>query len=168
MAKKDKPAQVADDLVVTIDYSLTVDGEVLDSSEEEGPLEYLHGYQNIIPGLEREMAGMKVGEKKKVSVAPADAYGEVEDDAIVDVPRNEFPKDLPLEAGLELEVTDKDKNIMLATVLEVNEETVKLDTNHPLAGKTLHFEVSVVDLRSPTEEELAHGHVHAHGHSHDK
>jgi len=168
MAKEDKPAQVADDLVVTIDYTLTVEGEVLDSSEEEGPLEYLHGYQNIIPGLEREMAGMKVGEKKKVTVAPVDAYGEIEDDAIVDVPRNEFPKDLPLEAGLELEVTDKDKNIMLATILEVSEDTVTLDTNHPLAGKTLHFEISVLDLRSPTEEELAHGHVHTHGHAHDE
>jgi FKBP-type peptidyl-prolyl cis-trans isomerase SlyD len=168
MAKEDKPAQVADNLVVTIDYTLTVDGEVLDSSQEEGPLEYLQGHQNIIPGLERELAGMKVGEKKKVTVAPVDGYGEVEDDAIVDVPRNEFPKDLPLEAGLELEVTDKDKNIMLATVLEVGEDTVTLDTNHPLAGKTLHFEVSVLDLRSPTEEELAHGHVHAHGLAHDE
>jgi FKBP-type peptidyl-prolyl cis-trans isomerase SlyD len=168
MSKENKPAQVADGLVVTIDYTLTVDGAVLDSSEEEGPLEYLQGHQNIIPGLERELTGMKVGEKKEVTVAPVDAYGDIEDDAIVDVPLNEFPKDLPLQAGLELEVTDKDKNIMLATVLEVGEDTVKLDTNHPLAGKTLHFEVSVLDLRSPTEEELAHGHVHAHGHSHDE
>jgi FKBP-type peptidyl-prolyl cis-trans isomerase SlyD len=168
MTKEDKPIEVADDLVVTIDYTLTVDGEVLDSSEEEGPLEYLQGHHNIIPGLEREMVGMKIGEKKEVTVAPADGYGEIEDEAIVDVPLSEFPKEFPLQAGLELELTDKDENIMLATVLEVGDDTVKLDTNHPLAGKPLHFEVSVLDLRFATEEELAHGHVHSQRHPHDE
>jgi FKBP-type peptidyl-prolyl cis-trans isomerase SlyD len=160
MAKKAEITQVADDVVVTIDYTLTVDGEVLDSSEEEGPLEYLQGHQNIIPGLERELAGTKVGESKKVTVAPEDGYGEIDEKAIVDVPLDEFPEDMPLEVGIELEVTDKEENIMLATIVEVGKETVKLDTNHPLAGKTLHFEVSVVDLRAATEEELAHGHAH--------
>ena len=168
MPKEDKPGEVADDLVVTIDYTLTVDGEVLDSSEEEGPLEYLQGHHNIIPGLEREIAGLKIGEKKEVTVAPADGYGEIDDEAIMDVPLSEFPKELPLQAGLELEVTDKEENIMLATILEVGDDTVKLDTNHPLAGKTLHFEVAVLDLRSPTQDELAHGHVHSHGHPHDE
>jgi FKBP-type peptidyl-prolyl cis-trans isomerase SlyD len=168
MTQEDKPVEVADDLVVTIDYTLTVDGEVLDSSEEEGPLEYLQGHQNIILGLERELAGMKIGEKKEVTVAPVDGYGEIEEEAIMDVPLSEFPKEFPLQVGLELEVTDKDENVMLATVLKVGDDTVKLDTNHPLAGKTLHFEVSVLDLRFPTEEELAHGHVHSHEHPHDK
>lgn len=166
MAKDEKITQIADDVVVTIDYTLTVDGEVLDSSEEEGPLEYLQGHQNIIPGLERELAGMKIGENKKVTVASADGYGEIDEEAIVDVPFDEFPENMPIEVGIELEVTDKDENIMLATIVEVGKDTVTLDTNHPLAGKTLHFDVSVVDLRSPTEEELAHGHVHSHG-SHD-
>lgn len=166
MDKDNKPAQVADNLVVTIDYSLTVDGEVLDSSEEEGPLQYLQGHKNIIPGLERELDGMKVGESKTVEVAPADGYGEIEDDAIMDVPLSEFPADIPIQAGLELEVTDNDGHIMLATILDVGEDTVKLDTNHPLAGKTLHFEVTVRDLRKATEEEIEHGHAHANGHSH--
>jgi FKBP-type peptidyl-prolyl cis-trans isomerase SlyD len=161
MTKEDKPVKVADDLVVTIDYTLTVDDEVLDSSEEEGPLEYLQGHDNIISGLESELSGMKIGEKKTVTVSPVDGYGEVEEEAIVDVPLSEFPEELPLQAGLELEVTDKDENIMLATILEVGDDTVSLDTNHPLAGKTLNFEVSIVDLRYPTEEELAHGHVHS-------
>jgi FKBP-type peptidyl-prolyl cis-trans isomerase SlyD len=168
MTKENKPARVADDIVVTIDYTLTVDDEVLDSSEEEGPLEYLQGHHNIIPGLEAELTGMEIGEKKEVTVAPKDGYGEIEDEAIVDVPLSEFPDNLPLQVGLELEVTDKDENIMLVTILEVGEDTVKLDTNHPLAGKTLHFEVSVLDLRSPTKEELAHGHVHSHEHDHDE
>ncbi|MGD8455600.1 MAG: peptidylprolyl isomerase [Anaerolineales bacterium] len=161
MTKEDKPVKVADDLVVTIDYTLTVDDEVLDSSEEEGPLGYLQGHDNIISGLESELSGMKIGEKKTVTVSPVDGYGEVEEEAIVDVPLSEFPEELPLQAGLELEVTDKDENIMLATILEVGDDTVTLDTNHPLAGKTLNFEVSIVDLRYPTEEELAHGHVHS-------
>jgi FKBP-type peptidyl-prolyl cis-trans isomerase SlyD len=167
MAKAEKITQVADNVVITIDYTLTVDGEILDSSEEEGPLEYLQGHHNIIPGLERELAGMKVGESKKVTVAPADGYGEIDDEAIVDVPLNEFPENMPLEVGIELEVTDKDENIMLATIVEVGKDAVKLDTNHPLAGKTLHFEVSVLDLRAATEEELTHGHVHSHGGHHE-
>ena len=167
MAKDEEITQVADDVVVTIDYTLTVDGEILDSSEEEGPLEYLQGHQNIIPGLERELAGTKVGESKKVTVAPGDGYGEIDEEAIVDVPRDEFPENLPLEVGLELEVTDKDGDIMLASIVEVGKDTVKLDTNHPLAGKTLHFEVTVLDLRAATEEELTHGHVHSHGSHHE-
>jgi FKBP-type peptidyl-prolyl cis-trans isomerase SlyD len=166
MAKNKNIAQVADDMVVKIDYTLTVDGEVLDSSEEEGPLEYLQGYQNIIPGLEQELSGMKVGEDKKVTIAPEDGYGEIDDGAIMDVPLNEFPENMPIEVGIDLEVTDKDENIMLATIVDVGDDTVKLDTNHPLAGKTLHFEVSVLDLRSATDEELAHGHVHGHGGHH--
>jgi FKBP-type peptidyl-prolyl cis-trans isomerase SlyD len=166
MAKNEKITQVADDVVVTIDYTLTVDGEVLDSSEEEGPLEYLQGHQNIIPGLERELAGTKVGENKKVTVPPEDGYGETDEKAIVDVPRDEFPEDMPLEVGIELEVTDKEEHIILATIVEVGKDIVKLDTNHPLAGKTLHFEVSVLALRTATEEELAHGHVHIQGGHH--
>ncbi len=166
MAEGSKPTQVADDVVVTIDYTLTVDGEVLDSSEEEGPLEYLQGHQNIIPGLERELAGMKVGGSKNLTVAPEDGYGEVDQEAINDVPLSEFPEEVPLEEGFELEVTDKDGDIMLAKIVELGETTVKLDTNHPLAGKTLHFEVKVVDLRPATDEELTHGHVHSEDHPH--
>jgi FKBP-type peptidyl-prolyl cis-trans isomerase SlyD len=166
MAEGSKPTQVADDIVVTINYTLTVDGEVLDSSEEEGPLEYLQGHQNVIPGLERELAGMKMGGSKNVTVAPEDGYGDVDQEAIMDVPLSEFTEEIPLEEGFELEVTDKDGDIMLAKIVEVGEITVKLDTNHPLAGKTLNFEVKVVDLRPATDEELTHGHVHSQDHPH--
>ena len=166
MAEENKPTQVADDLVVTIDYTLTVDGEVLDSSEEEGPLEYLQGHGNIIPGLEKELAGVKVGESKKVVVAPADGYGEIEEDAFMEVPLSEFSEGVPLEVGIELEVTDKDGDIMLVRIAEVGEESVKLDTNHPLGGKTLHFEVKVLAMRQAEEVELEHGHVHMEGHEH--
>ncbi len=160
MDTQDKPKAVADDVVVSIDYTLTVDGEVVDSTEGDAPLNFLQGHQNIIPGLERELAGMKVGDSKKVTVTPAEAYGEVDPENIIDVPRDEFPSEIPLEPGTELEVKNADGEVLSATINEVNGDTVKLDFNHPLAGKSLSFDVTIVDLRTATEEELAHGHAH--------
>lgn len=158
---------VKDGLVVSMDYKLTVDGQVLDSSEEAGPLQFLAGYGNIIPGLEREMMGMKIGESKEVTVQPEDGYGEFDEEAFVEVPRAQLPADLKLEEGLELHVTDEDGNHQAAYVSEFNDESVTLDFNHPLAGAVLNFYVKVVALREPTEEELDHGHVHeAGGHHH--
>lgn len=160
MDTQDKPRAVADDVVVSIDYTLTVDGEVVDSTEGDTPLNFLQGHQNIIPGLERELAGLKIGDNKKVTVSPAEAYGEVDPENIIDVPRSEFPSDIPLEAGTELEVKNADGEVLSATINEVNGDTVKLDFNHPLAGKELSFDVTIVDLRAATEDELAHGHAH--------
>ncbi|HQX00868.1 MAG TPA: peptidylprolyl isomerase [Anaerolineales bacterium] len=157
---------VQDGLVVSMDYKLTVDGEVLDSSEDAGPLQFLAGYGNIVPGLEREMAGMKIGESKDVVVAPADGYGEFDEEAFMEVPRNEFPSDLQLEEGIELNVTDEDGQNQYARVENITDESVRLDFNHPLAGAELHFTVKVVALRDPTKEELDHGHVHEEGHNH--
>lgn len=160
METQNKPGKVADDVVVSIEYTLTVEGEVVDSTEGEEPLEFLHGHQNIIPGLERELSGMKIGESKKVVVPPGEAYGEVDPENVVDVPRSEFPTEIPLEEGTELEVKNADGEVLSATIAEVNGDTVKLDFNHPLAGKELTFDVTISDLRAATEEELAHGHVH--------
>ncbi|MDH5605919.1 MAG: peptidylprolyl isomerase [Anaerolineae bacterium] len=160
------PVEVADRVVVGIEYTLTVEGEVLDSSEEDGPLEYLQGFHNIIPGLEKELAGMKVGESKSVVVQPEDGYGEYDEDALMDVPRSEFPESIPLEEGVELHVTDEDGDELLTTIVEVGDETVILDANHPLAGKELNFEVKVISLREASEEEISHGHVHSGGHDH--
>ena len=157
---------VQDGLVVSMEYKLTVDGEVLDSSAEAGPLQFLAGYDNIVPGLEREMIGMKVGESKDVVVAPEDGYGEFEEEGFMDVPRSEFPEEMPIEQGMELHVTDEDGNHQPAYVASFDDKSVRLDFNHPLAGAELHFNVKVVDLREPTEEELDHGHVHEEGHSH--
>lgn len=157
---------VKDGLVVSMEYKLTVDGEVLDSSDEAGPLQFLAGYGNIIPGLENEMMGMKIGDSKNITVQPADGYGEFEDDAFMDVPRTEFPADMALEEGMELHVTDEDGNHQAAYVAEFDDKTVKLDFNHPLAGAVLDFFVKVIALREPTEEELDHGHVHEEGGHH--
>ncbi len=157
---------VQDGLVVSIEYTLSVDGEELDSSSDAGPLQFLAGYDNIVPGLEREMVGMKIGESKDVVVLPEDGYGEFDEEAFMEVPRSEFPADMELEEGLELNVTDEDGQHQLAFVESFNDKIVRLDFNHPLAGAELHFNVKVVALRDPTKEELDHGHVHEEGHHH--
>ena len=157
---------VQDGLVVSMEYTLSVDGEVLDSSKDAGPLQFLAGYDNIVPGLEREMVGMKIGESKDVLVLPEDGYGEFDEEAFMEVPRSEFPSDMELEAGLELNVSDEDGQHQLAYVESFNDETVRLDFNHPLAGAELQFNVKVVALREATKEELDHGHAHEEGHHH--
>lgn len=158
--------RVMDGLVVAMDYSLHVDGELVDASESGDPLEYLHGYGNIIPGLERELTGLAAGESRQVVVVPQDGYGDNDDTAFMEVPRSEFPADIELEAGMELQVEGEGGNSMYARITEVGAEQVRLDFNHPLAGKELHFEVKVVSLRAATDEELEHGHPHTHGHHH--
>jgi FKBP-type peptidyl-prolyl cis-trans isomerase SlyD len=157
---------VQDGLVVSMEYGLSVDGEMLDSSKDAGPLQFLAGYDNIVPGLEREMKGMKIGESKDVVVSPADGYGEFDEEAFMEVPRSEFPDDMEIEMGMELGVSDEDGNHQMAIIENFDDETVRLDFNHPLAGAELHFTVKVVGLREPTTEELEHGHVHEEGHHH--
>ena len=155
-----KDLKVVEDLVVTIEYEMKVDGEVLDSSVDEGPLPYLHGHGNIIAGLETALVGMKIGESKSLVVEPKDGYGERVDDAMMDVPREEFPEEVPVEVGVELEVTDQEGDIMLVTIAKVADEMVTLDTNHPLAGLKLDFELKVIDIRDATPEEIEHEHAH--------
>jgi len=157
---------VQDGLVVSMEYKLTVDGEVLDSSDDGGPLQFLVGHGNIIPGLEREMTGMKIGDSKDVVVQPEDGYGEFDEEAFMEVPRSQFPDDMELEEGLELHVTVEDGSHKAAFINSFDDETVGLDFNHPLAGAELHFSVKVVALREPTAEELEHGHVHDEEHHH--
>lgn len=157
---------VQNDMVVSMEYTLHVDGEKIDSSEGQDPLQFLTGHANIISGLEREMMGMKVGESREVTIPPADAYGEFDENAFMEVPRAEFPTDMPLEEGLELTVRDDSGQSRYARVDAVEGDRVTLNFNHPLAGDELHFNVRVVGLREPTAEELDHGHVHEGGGHH--
>ncbi len=152
--------------VVSMEYSLQVDGKVVDSSDGDEPLEFLVGFDNIIEGLEDEMLSMKVGESKKVIVSPEDGYGEYDDEAFMDVPRSEFPADMPVKPGLEMEVTDEEGNPMYARIEAVKGDQITLNFNHPLAGKELHFSVKVLSIRDATEEELEHGHAHTNGGHH--
>lgn len=157
---------VEDGLVVSMEYTLHVDDELLDSSEGQGPLQFLVGYGNIISGLEEEMKGMKIGESKDVIVQPKNGYGEFDEKAFMQVPRQDFPKEMPVEVDAELTVRDDEGNARYARIDSIDGDTVTLNFNHPLAGDELHFHVKVVDLRAPSEEELEHGHVHEAGHHH--
>mgnify|MGYP002624847951 CR=1 FL=1 len=154
--------KVKDGVVVSLDYTLRLDdGEIVDSSANNEPLEYLHGYGQIIPGLEKALVGLTAGDSKKVVVPAAEAYGEVNMEAFEIVPRSMFPDDMELEEGLALKLRDAETNQPFnAAIAEVRENEVMLDFNHPLAGETLHFEVTIPALRAATEEELAHGHAH--------
>ena len=157
--------KVTDGQVVSMEYTLRVDGKVVDSSASGDPLEYLHGATNIIPGLEREVDGMAIGESKTVIVSAADGYGEMDEEAFIEAPVSEFPKDMPLKPGVEMELTGPEGHPMYARVERVEGETVVLNMNHPLAGKELHFDVKVVGLRDASNEEMEHGHAHgAHHH----
>jgi len=158
--------KVRDGQVVSMEYTLMVDGNVADSSEGREPLEFVHGAGNIIPGLEREMTGMALGESKEVLVAAVDAYGEEDDKAFMDVPRDQFPKEIPMKVGTELQVKNQAGQPMYARVDKVADKMVRLDFNHPLAGKELHFSVKVVGIRAATQEEKEHGHAHGPGHQH--
>lgn len=159
---------VTDGLVVSLAYSLRLDdGEEIDSAGSEDPLVYLHGAQNIIPGLEQALTGMKIGDARDVTVEAKDAYGDMDPDAFELVGYDAFPPDFKLEEGMGLRMVDNSNGRQMeAFVSELQDEGVLLDLNHPLAGETLHFNVEVVGLRRATSEELAHGHAHSEGHSH--
>ncbi|HZI06769.1 MAG TPA: peptidylprolyl isomerase [Archangium sp.] len=159
--------QIAKDSVVSIDYRLHLgDGKIIDESEPGDPLVYLHGYEEIVPGLEKALEGKKAGESLKVEVAPQDGYGEYDPDGVEEVPREDFPPDMELEAGGIVSATDEDGDDVEFLVKEVRPKTVVIDFNDPMAGKTLHFEVTVREVRAATQEELEHGHAHGPGHEH--
>jgi FKBP-type peptidyl-prolyl cis-trans isomerase SlyD len=159
--------QAGENTVVLIHYTLTSDaGETLDSSEGREPLGYLHGFGNIIPGLENALAGKKAGDKLSVSIKAEEAYG-VRDDALVQVvPRSAFGGAPDLEVGMQFQAQTP-QGVRVVTIVDVEGDDITLDGNHPLAGETLHFAVEVTEVRAATEEELSHGHVHgAGGHHH--
>ncbi len=152
--------------VVEIEYTLTGDdGEVIDTSEGRGPLAYLHGHNNIIPGLENALAGKAVGDSVKVSIPPIDGYGEHDADLIRAVPRGEFPDPDKIEVGMQFQASS-DQGPIVVTVTDMDAENITVDGNHELAGHTLHFDVNVVGVREATAEELDHGHVHGPGGHH--
>jgi FKBP-type peptidyl-prolyl cis-trans isomerase SlyD len=154
--------KVTDDNIVSLEYILTLNnGDEVDRSDPGEPLEYLHGRGQIIPGLETALYGMAVGDEKSVSIQPIDGYGESDDENFVLMPLEAIPDDMKLKVGDRLFLRDdsSDEDVE-ATVAELDEESVKFDLNHPLAGETLHFNVKIADLRPATDEELAHGHGH--------
>jgi FKBP-type peptidyl-prolyl cis-trans isomerase SlyD len=154
--------------VVTLEYVLkNAEGTVLDSSEDNAPLSYLHGSHQIVPGLERALEGLKVGDKKEVVVQPVDGYGEPDPNGIFPVPLSAFPAELKLSVGDALMGEDDEGNTMPVRIVEVRADSVLVDANHPLAGQVLYYHVTIQSVREPTPEELTHGHVHNPGDEHD-
>lgn len=157
--------------VVDLSYELTNSkGETLDKSSQQEPFTYLHGAQQIVEGLENALAGLKVGDKKKVVVPPEQGYGVINAELKMTVNRNQFPPGAELETGMRFRAGSPDGHDMVFTVAGVEGDQVTIDGNHELAGETLHFAVEVLTIRDATDEEKQHGHAHGpdgHGHDHD-
>ncbi len=136
---------------VRLEYTLKDDGgKVLDSNKGGEPLTYTQGQRQIIPGLEKALVGMRTGEEKKVTVKPADAYGEADSGAVAEVPKEMLPPDA-LTVGTELVAQSQGGGRRIVRVKEIKEKTVLIDLNHPLAGKTLFFDVKVLGVEPPTK-----------------
>ncbi|MFT6069286.1 MAG: FKBP-type peptidyl-prolyl cis-trans isomerase SlyD [Bacteriovoracaceae bacterium] len=159
--------KIAKDCVVSIQYTLKGDdGAVMDSSEGQDPLTFLQGHGNLIPGLEKALEGKSKGEELKVSIAPEDGYGPYRDELVQDIPKSNFDPGQPLAVGDQFQV-ETEVGPLVVQVTKIEGENVSIDGNHPMAGKTLNFEVKVEEVREATEEELSHGHAHGPGgHNH--
>jgi FKBP-type peptidyl-prolyl cis-trans isomerase 2 len=131
---------------VSFDYTLTVDGQVVDSSKEREPLSYVHGEGKIIPGLASELEGMKEGQEKTVEVSPEDAYGKEDPEAFKEISKGSLPEGLEPKTGMMLQMQGPEGQPVPVKVAEVKDEAVVLDLNHPLAGKTLNFDVKVISV----------------------
>ncbi len=155
---------VADGLVVGIYYTLKIENEVVDSNRKGGkPLVFLAGANNIVAGLEKALGGKQKNDFIEVSISPEDGYGEHNADAVEVVQRDAFPENAPLEVGSRFVASDEAGNSIPTLVTAVDGDSITIDLNHPLAGKTLDFDVTIAGVREATEEETQHGHVHGPG-----
>jgi FKBP-type peptidyl-prolyl cis-trans isomerase SlyD len=150
--------KIAQNTVVTLDYTLKVDGSLVESTDGDEPMTYLHGHENIVPGLEKALLGLVVGDTKRVLVQPKDGYGEYDEDGVQNLAKTNFEEALEV-AGTYFGETEDGEPISFS-VLEETETEYVVDFNHALAGETLEFEVTVRDIREATKSELEHGHVH--------
>ena len=158
---------ISENCVASIHYTLTNgEGKVIDTSEGQEPLAYLHGAGNIIPGLERALLGKAVGDKFNVSIPAAEAYGVRDDSMVQELPSNMFSGIDKIEVGMEFHA-ETEHGLQVVTVTKVEGDNVTIDGNHPLAGVDLTFDVEVAEIRAASAEELEHGHAHgAGGHHH--
>jgi FKBP-type peptidyl-prolyl cis-trans isomerase SlyD len=148
---------VADGKVVTIEYELSADGDVVDSSGQSGPLRYVHGEGRIIPGLERALAGREEGEHVHVVIPPEDAYGFHDPERVELVPKTALDPVGEVCVGMRFE-SETPKGIVVATVIALEGNDARIDSNHPLADKELHFDVRVIAVREPvTDKERSAG-----------
>ena len=159
--------QISKDLVASIHYTLkNADGEVLDTSEGQEPLHYVHGAQNIVPGLEKELEGKTSGDKLAVVVEPIDGYGEYNAELIQELPKDMFAGVDNIEVGMEFQSQTPEGDMQIIEVKSIDGDKITVDGNHPMAGQTLHFDVEITDVREATKDELEHGPVHGEGCNH--
>lgn len=158
---------ISENKVVSMHYTLTDPaGKVIDSSEGQEPLAYLHGFGNIIPGLEDALEGKNVGDKFTVNVAAADGYGTRNEEMVQVLAASMFTGIDQIEVGMEFHA-ETEHGLQVVTVTKVEGDQVTIDANHPLAGVDLTFAIEITEIRDATEEELEHGHAHgAGGHHH--
>ncbi|MBR9726672.1 peptidylprolyl isomerase [Shewanella intestini] len=164
--------KIAKQTAVTIHYKLSnAQGEQIESSFGAEPMLYLHGAENIIPGLESALEGKEVGDKLEVEVEAEQGYGEYHDGLKQEVPLSAFGDIEDIVPGMRF-IAETEMGQRPVQVTQVNDETVTVDGNHPLAGQSLHFSVEIMTVREATDEEMAHGHIHAEGgscgHDHDE
>ena len=159
--------QVENNKVVAFHYSVSADGDPVDGSRERGqPLEVLIGHGGIIPGLENALIGHAVGDRFEVSVPPAEAYGERQADSIQRVPTKYFQNAHQLRPGSVAVLALREGGHRQVSVVKVGTSVIDVDVNHPLAGRTLAFDIEITAIRDATPEEIAHRHVHGPGHAH--
>lgn len=157
--------KITNDSVVSFHFTLNVNGKTVESSFGSEPLVYLHGHHGIVPGLEEALEQKQKGEKFNITLPPEKAYGPRNEKLVQKVPLNQFPQDV--KAGMQFQV-DGPQGPMIITVTNVSGTEVTIDANPEMAGQTLNFDIEVMDVRTATQEELAHGHVHGPGgHHHD-
>ena len=158
--------QIADQKVVVLHYTLTDnEGKLIDKSDD-GSFAYLHGARNIIPGLENALSGKAAGDELKVSIPPEEGYGQRDENMLQEVPKSMFEDDSQIAVGSQFHAQGPNGEMLVVTVMEVNDDNVVVDGNHPLAGVELNFDVMVVEVRDASEEEIEHGHVHGPGGHH--
>ncbi len=152
--------------VGVIHYTLKNDkGVVLDSSDGQKPLSYIHGMKNLIPGMEKALEGKVAGDKLDIVIPPEEAYGIRSEKLVNDVPIANFPEKEHVKVGVQFQANTPE-GPKVATVIKVEGETVSVDFNHPLADETLHFSIEIIEVRDATEDEISHGHVHGDGCNH--
>ena len=153
--------QVSDNMVVSFHYTLKDEnGEIMDSSEGQEPLNYLHGSNNIVPGLEKALTGKSVNDALEVSVSPEEGYGPVHQEMIQQVPLNLFTGIDKVEVGMEFQAQGDQGEVQPVVITAIEVDMATVDGNHPLAGKTLNFSVTITEIRDASPEEVDHGHVH--------
>lgn len=147
--------------VVSFDYTLTLEsGEVADTSKGRNPLNFLVGSGQIIPGLESEMFGMSIGDSKVVKVEPKSGYGEKDPSLVQTIERSKIPESVKISVGEKLKGQTPEGHVVEGEIIDINEQFLQIDFNHPLAGQVLMFDIKIVDIRDATPEELSHGHAH--------